>query len=88
MPHGLKFNTHLSPVLVDFSETKKVNHYKSDMFGFYLQVLINIPVVDYLYSSVLLNPEFPQDDVMHATHWICPSIRFFMSARQQVRGEG
>lgn len=89
MLHGLKFNTHLSPVLMDFSEIKKkkkVNHQKSDTFGFDLQVLISIPVVGYLYSSILLNPEFPQDDVMHTAHWICPGVRFFMSARHQVRG--
>lgn len=86
MLHGLKFNTHLSPVLMDFSEIKKVNHQKSDMFGFDLQVLIYVPVVGYLYSSILLNPEFPQDDVMHTAHWICPSVCFFMSARHQVRG--
>lgn len=43
---------------------------------------VTVPVVDYLYSSVLLNPEFPQDDIVHATQWVCPRVHLFMSARK------
>ena len=38
-------------------------------------------MVDDLHGSVLLDPKFPQDDVVHTTHWICPCVRFFMSGR-------
>lgn len=51
---------------------------------------MTVPVVDYLYSSILLNPEFPQDDIVHTTQWVCPRVHLFMSARKpqnQHRGE-
>lgn len=81
MPHGLKVSTHLSPVLRDFSEIKKKRRpLKTRHDCILLQVLLKVPVVDYLYGSVLLNPQFPQDDVVHAAHWICPGVCFLMSA--------
>lgn len=62
------------------------NHF--NLFKSCSSVIVTIPVVNYLHGSVLLNPEFSQDDVMHTTHWVCPRVRFFMSVRnsQNVRG--
>lgn len=42
-------------------------------------VSAGLPVVDYLHCSVLLDPQFTQDDVMNAAHWVCPRVRLFMS---------
>lgn len=44
-------------------------------------VALCLPVVDYLHCSILLDPQLPQDDVVHAAHWVCPRVCFFMSAR-------
>lgn len=83
MPHGLKFNTHLSPVLMNDMQNKFVNqkslHQPVEKLNF---CTVTVPVVDYLYSSILLNPEFPQDDIVHATHWVCPRVHLFVSARK------
>ncbi len=51
-------------------------------------VFVSVPVVDNLHGSVLLNPEFPQDDVVHAAHWVRPRVRFFMSVRKTQNTEG
>lgn len=40
--------------------------------------ILFLPVVDYLNSSILFNPEFSQDDVMYTAHRIHPCICFFM----------
>lgn len=45
------------------------------------KLLVTLPVVDYFHRSILLNPELPQDDIMHTTHWVCPCVCFFMSGR-------
>lgn len=47
-----------------------------------------LPVVDYLYSSILFNPEFSQDDVMHTAHWIRPRVSFFMSVTKSQHLKG
>jgi len=41
-----------------------------------------VPVVDYFYCSVLLNPELPQDDVVHTTHGVRPGVGLLMPGTQ------
>lgn len=51
-------------------------------------VASSLPVVDYFYGSILLDPEFPQDNIVHTTQWVCPRVCFFMSARELQKVQG
>lgn len=47
-----------------------------------LQIKIRFPllVIDHFNIAILLNPKLTNDDVMHTTGGVCPSISLIISA--------
>lgn len=80
-PQGLKLSTHFSPVLQ--AEQEGTNYFQIFLL-FELAAsesthILNLLVVSYFHISVLLNPKFAHNDVMHTASRICPCVGFIVS---------
>lgn len=76
----MKLSTHFSPVLK--AEQDSTNYFQM-LFLFKLTGgesthTLNLLMVSYFHVSVLLNPKFAHNNVMHTARRICPCVGFIV----------
>lgn len=74
----MKLSTHFSPVLK--AEQESINYFQM-LFLFKLAGsenahTLNLLMVSYFHISILLNPKFAHNNVMHTASRVCPCVGF------------